>query len=471
MTTPPLSPEQGESVLQHRFSLVELLDLGSFRELCESYAQLFQIGFKIFDDSKALLVDVKGSGGDFCAYLFSHPEGKSRCMREVATIRGMELTAAGPVEHVCFTGLRYLLVPILHEGSVLGKIVFGPYRAAQAVEPALSGLGEKFSQEAAQRLLDKVRQAKRKVVDKVVGHLVLVIESILHVGYKQALTARVHVEASTAGYAELQEKNRELRESYQRLKELDRLKSNFLATVSHELRTPLTSVIGYSEMLLEGLAGELSTEQREYVSTIMEKGEQLLDLITSILDFSRIEAGNLRLNQDQVDINEIVLSSVSTVMPMARKSGISVDCAVTETPLRLRIDGDKIRQVLVNLLGNAVKFSREKGLVRVQVGTGFFQADDDQNEGLPAALSLSQENFVTIAVSDSGPGIAPDKLNRIFDSFYQVDGSSTREHGGTGLGLAIARNLVEAHQGKIEVKSEPNRGSTFTVFLPLADRG
>jgi two-component system sensor histidine kinase BarA len=272
----------------------------------------------------------------------------------------------------------------------------------------------------------------------------------------------------TASYTELQQKNKELRESFERLKELDRLKSNFLATVSHELRTPLTSVIGYSEMLLEGLAGPLSDEQREYVGTIMEKGEQLLGLISGILDFSKIETGTLRLNPTPTNVVEVTHSAVTTVMPLARKLGITIEFFAEQNTPTIRADADKVRQVLVNILGNAVKFNRKQGKVSVKVGPVSRPSQSARvGEDLPVALVPVTEEFVSVAVADTGVGIPSDKLDRIFDSFYQVDGSSTREYGGTGLGLAITRNLVEAHGGIIEVESEQGKGSTFTVLLPI----
>ena len=466
----PASPPSvvDASVLQKSFSLGELLDLESFREVCESYAGLFQIGFKIFDQSKELLVDVKGSGSDFCAYLFQFPEGKSRCTREVSSIRDQEIPGRDPSFHNCFTGLRYAIAPIFHEGDAIGRMVYGPYLPADVSPPDLSYLGERFNPGIASRLQGNVRKVKSDVVVKVIRHLTQTIEVMLYIGYKHALTSRMHVEAVTASYTELQQKNQELRESFERLKELDRLKSNFLATVSHELRTPLTSVIGYSEMLLEGLAGSLTDEQREYIGTIMEKGEQLLGLISGILDFSKIETGTLRLNPAPANLVEVTRSAVTTVMPLARKLGINIDFFADQKTPTIHADADKIRQVLVNLLGNAVKFNRKEGKVSVRVEPISRPSQSARvGEDLPVALVPATEEFVSIAVADTGVGIPGDKLDRIFDSFYQVDGSSTREYGGTGLGLAITRNLVEAHGGIIEVVSEQGKGSTFTVLLPI----
>jgi two-component system, NarL family, sensor histidine kinase BarA len=469
MNQPYQKPEDGSSVLQRTFALGELLDLDSFRDVCSSYAELFQIGFRILDERGEKLIDARGSASEYCAYLFNFPAGKTRCMQEVSRLRDQELPGVDPIQHDCFTGLRYLVVPIVHEGSAVGRILYGPFLPAEAQpQPLPSGeFGEKFNPEQAARLLSQVRRVPAEIAQRVVGHLARVIEVMLYTGYKQALTSRMHVEAVTAGYNELQEKNRALQESFERLKELDRLKSSFLATVSHELRTPLTSVIGYSEMLIEGLAGELNTEQRDYVQTIMDKGDNLLSLITSILDFSKIESGNLRLAKGPTNLTDVIRAAVTTVIPMGRKLNVSVEYSIADDMPSIRADAEKVRQVLVNLLGNAVKFNRKDGKVLVRAECVTRESQGDASGILPAALGQALELVVRIVISDTGIGIPADKLSRIFDSFYQVDGSSTREYGGTGLGLAIAKNYVEAHDGSIDVSSEYGKGTTFTILLPV----
>jgi signal transduction histidine kinase len=459
------------SVLQRRFSLGELIDVGAFREVCESYAELFRIGFKILDARREMLVDVKGGSGDFCAYVFNFPEGKAACMREVGQIRELEL--AGPEVRVfdCFTGLRYLVSPIQHEGDLVGRVIFGPYRPAGRARPVLK-LGERFNPEVAGRLLGLVPEAPDEVALKVVRHLCRVVEVMLFTGYKQILTSRMHVESVSASYNELQAKNQQLRESYERLKELDRLKSSFLATVSHELRTPLTSVIGYSEMLLEGLAGPLAPEQHEYVKTIMDKGENLLQLISGILDFSKVESGNLRLSPDQADLRDVVQAALTTVLPLARKNEVRVECELPDqVPTLVRLDAGKIRQALVNILGNAVKFNRKGGVVRLSASLERRPCDPGVCDDVPAALQPVDEAFLRLDIVDTGIGIPEDQLGRVFDSFYQVDSSSTREYGGTGLGLAISRSFVEAHGGQVEVRSALGQGSTFSILLPMSRVG
>lgn len=458
------------SVLQRAFSLAELIDLNSFRDVCSSYAELFQISFKVFAQTGEMLIDAKGNSGDLCTYAFQFPAGKSSCMQEVSNIRSLEL-GNQPVSYDCFTGQRYRIAPIRHEGDLLGRVVYGPFWPQNAPPKDLSDMGDKFNPDIARRLLAKVPRVAPEVVDTVVLHLVQVVEVMVYTGYKQLLTSRMHVEAVSTGYTELQNKTQQLRESYERLKELDRLKSSFLATVSHELRTPLTSVIGYSEMLLEGLAGELQPEQREYVKTIMEKGENLLSLIASILDFSKVESGNLRLKLEATDVRSVVEAAASTVAPIARKKNVSVQTKVPADLPQLNIDAGKLRQALVNIMGNAVKFNREGGSISLEAGVVNLAHKGSPDEDIPAVLVPVAREFMRIAVQDTGIGIPAESLQRVFDSFYQVDGSSTREYGGTGLGLAISNNYIQAHGGRIEVQSEFGKGTTFTILLPLQQAG
>jgi signal transduction histidine kinase len=191
------------------------------------------------------------------------------------------------------------------------------------------------------------------------------------------------------------------------------------------------------------------------VKTIMDKGETLLKLITSILDISQIEAGKVRLNFASTDVPELVASAISSVRPQAAKKGVNVEPKARGAPaLVASADREKLRQTVVNLLANAVKFTARGGNVAVTV-TG--------PEHQPA---LGVEGY-QVTVEDTGVGIPPDQFEKIFESFYQVDNSSTREYGGAGIGLAIVKSFVEGHGGVIKVSSEIGRGSKFSVVLPI----
>jgi signal transduction histidine kinase len=183
----------------------------------------------------------------------------------------------------------------------------------------------------------------------------------------------------------------------------------------------------------------------------MEKGENLLQLITSILDISKIEAGRVRLMLTEVEPSQLMRDAVATLLPLARKKGLRVSCEPGTLP-RVMADRDKLRQCLVNLCSNAVKFTPAGGTITVR------------------GEVLDGERLA-VHVADSGIGISSEHIGKVFEVFYQVDGSSTREYGGAGLGLAIVKSFVEAHGGEVQVRSAPNTGSTFTLVLPLKPAG
>ncbi|MEK6606616.1 MAG: HAMP domain-containing sensor histidine kinase [Myxococcota bacterium] len=239
-----------------------------------------------------------------------------------------------------------------------------------------------------------------------------------------------------------------------RVREAERLKSGLLARVSHELRTPLTSVIGYSEMLLEGLAGPLGEGQREYVHVILEKGEQLLETINALLELSRVDAGGIALEVETVDVAALVELCAATVRARAARKRLTLRIETAPIAILTQADREKLRQVLLHLLGNAIKFTPDGGEVAVGAAPGC--PSDGRGAG------------VRLWVRDNGVGVAADLQSRIFEAFFQADGSSTRAFGGTGLGLAVVKAFVEAHRGSVRVESEAGGGSTFHVLLPAA---
>ncbi|MBW4438758.1 MAG: GAF domain-containing protein [Pleurocapsa minor GSE-CHR-MK-17-07R] len=232
-----------------------------------------------------------------------------------------------------------------------------------------------------------------------------------------------------------------------RLREVDRLKSQFLASMSHELRTPLNSIIGYSEVILDGDDGELTPDAAEDVEIIHQSGKHLLAIINDILDLAKIEAGQMRMDATEVDLKSIALDTVNTASILIKERDLELKLIEQDKLPPLLGDPIRIRQILTNLVGNAVKFT-EKGSVTVTVGR------------IDVATAF-------VSVRDTGIGIDNAHLELIFDQFRQVDDTSTRRAGGTGLGLAITRRLAEMLGGSITVQSEVGKGSEFFVTLPI----
>ena len=251
----------------------------------------------------------------------------------------------------------------------------------------------------------------------------------------------------TARY--LEEQSDELTRLNEELAKANRLKSEFLANMSHELRTPLNSIIGFSEMLLTEETGgaALSDLQRDFVETVARNGRHLLQLISELLDLSKIEAGRLQLVRESLDLAAVVREAADSVRAQVEKRrhdlGIDVPAALTVSADRVRV-----RQILLNLLSNAVKFTPDGGRISVRA-----QTDD----GRP---------FVRVEVVDSGVGIAPKDQDKLFREFVQLDGSLSRQYEGTGLGLALCKRLVELHGGAIGLVSAVGTGSTFWFTLP-----
>jgi two-component system, NarL family, sensor histidine kinase BarA len=285
-------------------------------------------------------------------------------------------------------------------------------------------------------------------------------------GHRALLTSNMHLASVRESFRELEDKNDKLQIAFDRLKELDRLKSNFLATVSHELRTPLTSIIGYSEMLVEGLAGDMTSEQREFVQTIRDKGEQLLQLIKGLLDLSKLESGTMSLRKSQTDILGILRDVSQTVTPAARKKDVEIVVDVENGLPLIWADAERLRQVFLNLTENAIKFTPPKGRVTLSAKITSLDAVRPEDAGGVVILS-ARRTAIEFRVSDTGIGIPEGERSRVFDAFYQVDSSSTREQGGTGLGLSIVRRLVDGHDGIVRITDNVPKGTVFIVTIPV----
>lgn len=242
-------------------------------------------------------------------------------------------------------------------------------------------------------------------------------------------------------------------ETVEKLMEMDRIKSEFLSNVSHELRTPLTSIIGFSEILLDRLAGALSPDQESYVRNMNTSGQHLLEIINNLLDLSKIKAGKMEIHPHLFSLRSLLETIQQTVIPMTYKKGLHFDLSVDEGVDMVYTDEGKVKQILLNILGNAIKFTPAKGSVQLQVRAG----------------RLGRARAIDISIRDTGIGIPTHALSKIFDEFQQIDGSYTRDYPGTGLGLAITKRFVDILGGEIHVESRSGSGSTFRVSIPIPE--
>ncbi|MEZ4466513.1 MAG: HAMP domain-containing sensor histidine kinase [bacterium] len=442
--------------------LTELLEPALLEELCTTFVALHRVGLRIFGRTEGQLVEVSRDDG-LTERVFAVPEARRRFVAFVDELKALRLDGDKTiVREDPVTGGRYLLLAVTWEHEVLGKAVCGPY-----VLPDADHLRVEGPISPDDSLLDVALHQLPRFSDSEIHvrlrFLLQAVDLICHAGYKALLTSSLHLASITEAHEDLQRANADLaranahlRTQNARLQELDLLKSNFLATVSHELRTPLTSIMGYAEMLAEGLAGPINAEQEEYARTILERSQNLLDLIEGVLAFSRAEhARPPDAERSLVRVATAVAEAVSAVRPQAQKGQLQLEVDVQADTPPLATDAAGLRQALTNLLGNAVKFTRPGGVVRVSA--------------VPS--SRGGARVVRFSVMDTGIGIPPEALDRIFEPFFQVDGSSTRAYGGTGLGLSIVKRFVEAQGGHIGVETAIGVGTTFTFDLPVVAAG
>jgi signal transduction histidine kinase len=290
---------------------------------------------------------------------------------------------------------------------------------------------------------------------------VTALVTVLHDRTEELERARLFEELKNAS-AELEQKVREataelvrqnelLRRSHIALEQASALKSQFLANMSHEFRTPLNAILGYTSMLLKGISGELSPHQRRNLERIDSNSQHLLSIINDILDITRIEAGKMPLTVAEFPMAELIREVLAEVEPLIARSKLTMTTEVDSALPPLRSDRQKVKQIVINLLTNALKFTPQGGVTVTAVGE-------------------AERGRVAIAVADTGIGISPKDQEVIFEDFRQADDSPTRQYTGAGLGLAICRRLASMLGGELTVRSGVGEGSTFTLRLPWAPR-
>lgn len=262
----------------------------------------------------------------------------------------------------------------------------------------------------------------------------------------------------------------QLKEANRELLEANRVKGEFLATMSHELRTPLTAIIGFSELLVEGAMGTLTDEQQESLREILNNGSNLLELINNILDLARMESGRFALNVTRFDLRDLLERIYRSVSPLLSRKQQQFFLVIPKSLPAIEADERRVQQVILNLLGNAIKFTPEGGTIEV-TAVAFNQLGALRDIQWAANLhdpAPFQQGGIHLQVRDTGIGIPTTHLRAIFEMFQQIDSSVTRKYEGTGLGLALVRQLVEMHHGTIWAESDDGRGATFHTLLPLA---
>lgn len=290
----------------------------------------------------------------------------------------------------------------------------------------------------ADSLINSVYVKQNQFIRVAVGFIILSSFSIILLlfGWNKSLELEVAKKTN-----ELNESNRLLQDANEKLKIIDKLKSDFLSMVSHELKTPLTAMKVSSEILLENDSKPDTRE--ELLQIIIRNIDRLTRLVNNLLDISIIESGKQKYSMEIVDLNDIIDTAVGTIRSQYEKNRLKITTDIPEDLPKINADKDKIIQVFINLLSNALKFTHEGGNVEIR--------------------AFEFENYIEVQVKDDGIGIPPDKIDKIFDKFYQVDNNSTHSYGGAGLGLAVIKAIMEDHGGSIRAESSPSKGSVFIL--------
>ncbi len=257
---------------------------------------------------------------------------------------------------------------------------------------------------------------------------------------------------ATAAIRDITERKRQMEEENRRMQEASRLKSEFLANMSHELRTPLNAIIGFSELMYHEKVGPVSEEHKEYLGDILTSARHLLQLINDVLDLTKVEAGKMEFRPEVLDLVKVVREVRDILRGLASPKGIQVEVQIDPLLTKVVLDGSKFKQVLYNYLSNALKFTPDQGRVTIHLNP------------------LNQTMF-RLEVEDTGVGIKPEDIHKLFIEFQQLDAGSAKKYAGTGLGLALTKRIVEAQGGKVGVRSEFGKGSVFFAEFPIEMKG
>ncbi len=271
-------------------------------------------------------------------------------------------------------------------------------------------------------------------------------KKIIEVEQSEAATLSI-LEDMYEVHEQLKKTQKKIKQQNVKLKKLDQIKSNFLNVTSHELRTPMSAIKGYIQMMMEQTLGNISEEQRNALNIVLRNIDRLDHLIQDILDISRLESGTLKLVPEKTNVKTMVEETVETMQSSADLKHITINAELEDKIPEITVDKERIQQVIINIISNAIKFSSDGSIIDVR--------------------SKEDKDFVLVEIQDFGRGIPKDKQKKIFETFFQVDSGMDRKFGGAGLGLAISRGIILAHGGEIWVESIVGKGSTFYFAMPI----
>ncbi|MDP2940600.1 MAG: ATP-binding protein [Candidatus Omnitrophota bacterium] len=377
------------------------------------------------------LIIMRGTQEEFsCKVCVGYPESQienlvntlrheaifSHCLREGRSLSSFNLIAADREKiSRLFLVTSFLATPILTQDGISGVLFLGNASG----QLALTEGDEELISILANQLGQSLENAK-------------LFEEAFH--SKLELESKIH------------ERTKELSNALEEVKRISKMKSEFISAVSHELRTPLTSIKGYASILMAGKVGEIPAAVKERLDKINKHSDSLVKLINDLLDITRIESGKAEMKLEPHHINEIIYSVTDLLQPQLKEKEIQFKTEVSQDLPSVLIDRDQIERVFINLLGNAIKFTPSGGWIKIS--------------------AVDKADFMEVAIADSGIGISEQDIPKIFEEFYRVDNQFNQTLKGTGLGLSLVKYIVEAHQGKIWVNSQLNKGSVFYFTLP-----
>ncbi|MFC8096856.1 HAMP domain-containing protein [Streptomyces sp. NPDC057301] len=375
---------------------------------------------------------------------------------------------------------QVIVLPVLFEGKVLGVIElasFTPFtqiqkdflnQIAEMIATSVNTISVNTKTEVLLKQSQELTEQLRERSEELENRQKALQASNAELEEKAELLAQQNRDIEVKN-TEIEEARQVLEERAEQLAVSMRYKSEFLANMSHELRTPLNSLLILAKLLADNAEGNLSPKQVEFAETIHGAGSDLLQLINDILDLSKVEAGKMDVSPTRIALVQLVDYVEATFRPLTAEKGLDLSVRVSpELPATLHTDEQRLLQVLRNLLSNAVKFT-DSGSVELVIRPAGMDVPQRIREQLLEAGSLTEADapLIAFSVTDTGIGIAASKMRVIFEAFKQADGTTSRKYGGTGLGLSISREIAQLLGGEIHAQSEPGRGSTFTLYLPL----